>query len=272
MSDISFEAMKFGSENDLEIALTELKWIKSIHGKLTQDDFKTVAEKYEFPIDFLEKELSGPSYPEGRQMSKSKWYTVLYSWRMNERKASLDLYKLQFDYHKTMHRSTIFLGVLGVVLFQAASTLQWYLNLNLLETFSLIIIPFAFFFVSILIEFRNIIAGKKVKVEEYSMHLREKGFGEVVKRNERFIIRNYRLVVFAGGILLRKMQSAPLMDFFQEGFAEQMIQKRLSRINRLLVKLHIVRPKVTFEKETIPVFYGEDIDAVYRKRIKELEN
>lgn len=242
MNDISFEAMKFGSENDLKIALTELKWIKSIHGKLTQDDFKTVAEKYRFPTDFLEKAVSGLSYPDDYQISKSKWYTVLYSWTLNKRELSLRLYELQIDYHKALHRSTIFLGILGVVLLQLGSTLDSFLKLDTLQLLSIIVVPFALFFISMLIELRNIVSDKRNNVEEFTAHLKEKGFEEIVTTNERFIKQNYRFVVFAGDVLLQKLRLGPSMAFFYAGFTEEKVQKRLGRVSRLLIKLHIISP------------------------------
>jgi len=77
---LSFDPMKFGSENDLKTALTELRWRKSTKGKLMKIDFRTVSEKYRFPIGFLKKGLTGLSYPEDWLISKSKWFPIIYNW------------------------------------------------------------------------------------------------------------------------------------------------------------------------------------------------
>jgi len=45
LEQVSLDPMKFGSENDLKIALTELRWIKKTKGKLRSNDFKIVSEK-----------------------------------------------------------------------------------------------------------------------------------------------------------------------------------------------------------------------------------
>lgn len=267
---VSFDAMNFGSENDLRIALTELKWIKKTEGKLTDHDFETVSQKYKFPISFLKKGLSGFSYPEDFMVSKSKWFPIHYSWRVVEKGLSLSLYKLQFDYLRTKFWSIIFLFALGSVLAQFGYMVQFFYELEWLQLLSLIVVPFVFFFTSTTYEVRNTIANKKMKLDEYSAHLEETGFHWIIASNERFIAGNFKMIAYAGNIVLRKLRVAPPEALFCLFWVKP--EKKVPQPNRLLVKLHLIPKRPTSaEKENIPVFYGENVYIEYKKRIEELE-
>ena len=266
---ISFDPMKFGNENELDIALTELRWIKKTKGKLRNSDFKTVSEKYKFPIDFLKKGIRGFSYSEDFLISKSKWFPVIYSWVVREEQHSINLFKLQFDYLRTRLISIYFLGMLGAGFLYLDLTLQVLFKLDLLQRLSLVVIPFILSFIALYVELRNNLASRKMKLDEYSAHLEEMGLRHIIVSNEQFIQQHYRYVVHAGGIILKKMRSSPTMMLFPMGTTE--IEKQPTRSSRLLVKLHLL-PKsfASSEKEKIPVFYAENSYIEYRKRIEEL--
>jgi len=272
MSNISFDAMEFGSENDLEIALTELKWMKKTKGKLAQSDFAMVSEKYKFPIDFLKKGLTGLTFPDDYRISRSEWFPILYSWIITRRELSLNLFKFQIDYLRTAFRLHSVLVVLALVLLQSGITLQGLLDLDWSQSLWLIAVPFVFFFVSVCLELGNSIAAKKMQLDEYQAYLKEKGFDRVIARNERFIRRNYKQIIYAGHIILEKMRSSPSMTFFYVGAKEEEEPQQLSKRDRLLIRLHLIpRPTATIEKQKVPIFYGENADLEYKKRIDELE-
>jgi hypothetical protein len=255
----------------LNIALTELRWIKKNRGKLTNSNFKTVSEKYKFPIDFLKKGIRGFSYPEDFLISKSKWFPILYSWVVRDRQYSINLFRLQFDYYRRKIRSILFLGILPAVFFYVDSTLQMFFKLDLLQRISLVLLPFIFFYISLCIGLRNHIGSKRMKVDEYSTHLEEMGLRYIIANNEKFIQDHFEYVVHASDILLRKMQSSPTPTLFYIGTTEKEIEKRPARFTRLLRKLHLLpKPSVSIEKEKIPVFYAENPYIEYRKRIEEL--
>jgi len=248
---ISFDAMKFGSERDLRIALTELKWIERTKGKLIKSDFEIISDKYEFPIDFLKEGLKGFSYPEDFMVSKSKWFPIIYSWMYNARELGLDLFKFQIDYVQTLFRFSLFLVILGIILFQMGFTVQNTLDLDWLQFFLIIILPFVFFFISLGAELRNSVANKKMKLEEYSAELKEEGFHEIITTNEEFIRKHYWMIALAGGTFLKNIRKSSPRSFFYIGMTE-------------------VKKPAFIERERVPIFYGENPYNEYRKRIEEL--
>jgi hypothetical protein len=269
MKGISFDPMKFGNENELNIALTELRWIKKTRGKLRNSDFMAVSEKYKFPVDFLRRGFEGFSYPEDYLISKSKWFPILYSWVVRNHKHSINLYKLQFDYLQTRFRSVYFLGLLIVGFFYIDMILQAIFKLDLLQRLSLVFLPLILSFIALCVELRNNIGNKKMKLDEYSAYLDEMGLRYIILSNEEFIHQNYRRIVYASKTVLKKMQSSPLIMLFHIRTEEE--EKQPTRFNKLLRKLHLL-PKLSasIEKEKIPVFYGENAYFEYEKRIKEL--
>lgn len=268
---ISFDAMKFGSERDLWIALTELKWIERTKGKLTKRDFEIVSDKYKFPIDFLRKGLKGFSYPDDHMVSKSKWFPIIYSWRYYERELGLKLFKFQIDYVQTLFRFSLLLYILGIILSQMGLTMQRLLNLDWLQFLSIIIFPFAFFFISLGAELRNSVANKKMQLDEYTARLNGEGFYRIIATNERFIREHYRMIAFAGGTFLKNIQKSPPASFFYIGMTEVEKPIKTSWTNRLLAKLRLLPRQPDFiEKERVPIFYGENPYIEYIKRIEEL--
>ena len=271
MMRISFGPMKFGSENELNIALTELRWIKNIRGKLRNSDFKTVSEKYRFPIDFLKKGIKGFSYPEDFLISKSKWFPIFYSWVVRERQLSINLLKLQIDYVRTKFRFTLFLCIFGGSSLYASSILQSLFQLDLLQILSLVVIPYILSLIALYAELRNNLASRKMKMDDYTAQLEEMGLRRIITSNEQFIRQYYKYAVYAGGIILEKVQSSPTLTFFYMGTTEKEREKQRTRFNRLLEKLHLLpKPSAPIEREKIPVFYAENPFIEYRKRIEEL--
>ena len=268
MERISFEPMKFGNENELKIALTELRWIKKTRGKLRNSDFKIISEKYRFPVDFLKKGLRGFSYPEDWLISKSKWFPILYGWVVRDKQYSINLFKLQFDYLRIRFNSIRFLVILIAGFLYIDFILQALFELDLLQRLSLVILPFILSFVALCVELRNNIGSKKARLDDYSTYLEEMGLGYIIAQNEQFIEQHYRQIIYAGNIILKKMQSSPSVTLFHIGTAET--EKQPTRFNRVLRKLHLL-PKISaIGKEKIPVFYAENPYLEYIKRIKEL--
>lgn len=72
--------MRFGTEYEYKLALTELKWIESRRKKLSKKDFETIAQKYHFPTDFLRKGLEGKFEPTDFYITKSPWFPIIYKW------------------------------------------------------------------------------------------------------------------------------------------------------------------------------------------------
>lgn len=267
-SRISFDPMKFGNESELDIALTELRWIKKIEGKLRNSDFKTVSEKYKFPIDFLKKGIRGFSYPEDFLISKSKWFPILYNWVVRDKQYSINLFKLQFGYLQTKFRSILFLAIFSGISLNVGSIVQYLFKLDQLQTV-LLAIPFILSFIALCVALSNNLYSRKTKLDEYSAYLEEIGLRRIIIYNEKFIRQHYRYIIHAGGTILKKMQSSPTIVLFPKGTTE--IEKQPSQFSKLLAKLHIL-PKsfASSEKEKIPVFYAENTYVEYRKRIEEL--
>lgn len=268
---ISFDAMKFGSERVFRIALTELRWMKRTKGKLTKGDFEAVSDKYELPVDFLKEGLKGFSYPEDHMVSKSKWFPIIYSWRYHERELGLKLFKFQIDYVQTWFRFSLFLAILGIILFQMGFTVQSLLDLDWRQFLSIVIFPFAFFFISLGAELRNSVVNKKMQLDECTAKLKGEGFHRLITANEKFITEHYRMIALAGGTFLKNIQKSPPASLFYIGLKEVEKPIKIGWTNRLLAKLRLLpRQPASTEREKIPIFYGENPYMEYRKRIEEL--
>jgi hypothetical protein len=269
MEKISFDPMKFGSENDLRVALTELRLIAKSNGHISENDFLSVSQKYLFPIDFLKKGLEGFSYPEDWLISKSKWFAVLYSWIVKDKEHSLDLFRLQFAYIRARYIATVVITVLLMALVYTDFTLPLFFQIDMLQRLLGEIFPFVLSIVALGIGFGISLNDKKTKIEEYSQQLREAGLGYIVENNERLISENYRRIVYAGSILLRKLEEPNAITAIHVRTDEK--EKPPSRWTVLLCSLHLL-PKslATIKREKIPVFYGENPYVAYQKRIEEL--
>lgn len=273
---LSVDAMKFGLESDLKIALTELRWIRNSRGELKARDFETVAHKYRFPIDFLKKGLKGFSFPDDYMISKSKWFPILYTWVVRDRHYAMNLFKLQFSYVRTSFWSLFVLCLLPVAFLYIDSLLRVLLKLDLLQKISILALPFVLSFIALFFELRSYIGSKKAQLDDYSTHFREMGLQYIIARNDRFIRHNYKDIVFAGNTLLRKLQSSPALTLFHMGSGKIHEQptrlKETSPLERLLTRLHLLpKSSISMETSDIPVFYVENPYVEYEKRIRKLE-
>jgi|SRR5271157_2538402 len=269
MEKLSFDPMKFGSESDLRVALTELRLIEKSIGRISENDFLSVSQKYLFPIDFLKKGLEGFSYPQDWQISKSKWFAILFSWIVKDKEKSLNLFRLQFAYVRARSLATYFVGFSIVALFYVDYTLPVFVHVDLLQRLLGEIIPFVLFIVSFGAGFWIYLNDKKAKIDEYSEKLRETGLGYIVENNEKFISQNYLKVVHAGNILLRKFEEPNALTGFHVETRE--METKPSSRTELLCRLHLL-PKsfAATKKEQVPVFYVENPYVEYQKRIEEL--
>jgi hypothetical protein len=250
LEKISLDPMKFGSRNELSIALTELESIEKLNGHISENDFLSVSQKYLFPIDFLKKGLEGFSYPQDLLISQSKWFTVLFSWIVKEKERSLQLFRLQFAHVRAKYFAIYIILFLIAMSIYADSTLQLFLHIDLLQTLLGVIFPFALTIISFIFGFWIYVNDKKTKVDEYSEQLKTDGLGYIVENNKKFIDHNVSRIVFAGNILLRKLEEANAITGFLVGTREQETKSG--------------------KKEEIPVYYGENPYVEYRKRIEEL--
>jgi predicted nucleic acid-binding protein len=269
MEKISFDPMKFGSENDLKVALTELRLMAKSNGHISENDFLSVSQKYLFPIDFLKKGLEGFSYPEDWLISKSKWFAVLYSWIVKDKERSLDLFRLQFAYIRAGYIAMSVITVLFMALIYTDFTLPLFFHIDMLQRLLGEIFPFVLSIVALGIGLGISLNDKKTKIAEYSQQLREAGLGYIIESNEQLISKNYRRIVHAGSILLRKLEEPNVMTVIEIRTDEK--EKPPSRWTVLLCRLHLL-PKsfALIKKEKIPVFYGENPYIEYQRRIEEL--
>lgn len=239
--DLSLNAMKFGSEEDFRIAITELKWIVHTFGEATNRDFEVVSSKYNFPVGFLEQGLKGSEFPDDSKISKSKWFPILYSWRIQGREISYKLFRLQIDYLRSrfslIRTFVILAGIFQLLILFLAN----YLMLDPLEL-SLLIISFMLFSIGLFFEMKNPLSDKKMALDEYAYLLKQKGLGKIIEENERFLKRHSKFVIYAGNILKKKLEEARNITIFAS---------------------HIENGKLVLDD-------WEDPDLEYKKRISEL--
>jgi hypothetical protein len=88
-----YTAMKFGSELEFNNAILELKWLKSLKGSISEEDFEAIALKYQFPTEFLKTGLTGLKYPDDYKISKNKWFPILYAWHKHREDISYEIEK-----------------------------------------------------------------------------------------------------------------------------------------------------------------------------------
>ncbi len=155
MESLSDAPMKFGSRKDISTALTELRWLEKNKDYLTEPDFDNISEKYHFPVDFLKTGLSGFTYPDDYLISKSKWYPIIYFWICQEKQYSDTLLSLNMDYFRTYSRIIrSFVISFSIPLFLFI-TLMRYTSLEIWEIILSLVLPFAFIYVELYIEFKS---------------------------------------------------------------------------------------------------------------------
>ncbi len=254
--------MKFGSERDFKTAVDELKWLRKDKGALIENDFAVVSQKYNFPADFLKVGLDGLSHPNDYLTSKSRWYPIVYSWIKQEKQYSLNLFKLQFDYIQSKYYATVSLGTIGFLLLFISLFAQDLLPFPLTWSISIAL--------TLIIAVAGILLNKKRRRDDYSDTLQGMGFQRIIDSNNDFITQNYKSVMYVGNMMLRKMMESPLLIAIPQGVKEVEEEKKPTKFGRLLGKVHLRSKETKKEKIRIPVFYVENVDIEYEKRIKEL--
>lgn len=213
MKNLSLSVLRFGSEEDFKMAITELEWIIETFGKATKRDFEAVSSKYNFPIGFLKQGLKGLTFPDDYKISRSRWYPILYSWAIQSKKVSDGLFRLQIDYlssrHSFIRTFAILIGVSQVL----TLFLKDYFMLDLLSL-SLLIITFVLFFIGLYFEMKNHLSGKKIALDECRYLLRQKGLEKMVEENEEFVKRHYKFFSYAGNIMKKKIESGLQITIF----------------------------------------------------------
>lgn len=233
--------MNFGSEEDYKLALTELRWIKKTFGKTTSRDLENVSSKYNFPVDFIKHGFKGLRSPEDYRISKSKWFPILYRWKVQKTEISFKLLCLQIDYERA--KFSIFRNLaLLIGIAQLITIIMWNSGLLDMLDLSLLIVSFVLFFIGLFFEMYNPLADKKMRLEEYSHFLKQRGLGKIIEDNERFLKRHSKLVRYAGNILKKKIEEGTSMTIFA---------------------FHV-------ENGTLVVDDGEFPDQEYKRRISEL--
>jgi len=213
MENLSLSAMKFGSEEDFRVAITELKWIIKTFGKATKKDFELVSSKYNFPISFLKQGLKGLVFPDDYRISKSKWFPILFSWVCQRKEMSYNLFRLQIDYLSSRF-SIIRTLVILIAIFQLLIFfLQNYLTLDALNL-TLLIISFGLFLVGLSFEMRGDLSTKKLALDEYRYMLKQRNLERIIKENDDFIKRHYKHIIYAGNIMKKKLELAPQITIF----------------------------------------------------------
>lgn len=239
--ELSLNSMKFGSEEDFRVAITELKWVMKTFGKATRKDFERISSKYHFPIGFLKQGLKGLSSPDDYRISKSKWFPVLYSWKNQRRQISYELLRRQIDYRAARFSLIRTFAVLSGISSSIIMLLTTNFSLNLLDL-TLLMLTFGLFLVELLFEMKSRLSDKKAALDIHCYRLKHKGLGSIIEENERFLRSIHKFVIYAGNALKRKLESPLEMTIF---------------------KAHV-------EKGTLVVEDGEDPNLEYQKRIFEL--
>jgi hypothetical protein len=230
--------LEFGSRATFQKALTELRYLEKMHGKLRKNDFNQVAEKYKFPIDFLNQGLKGLSFPDDLMISKSKWFPILYRWAVDNENAIRRLTILTTQYLRACFLrilapvyATIAFFLMGVGLYVVA-------RLTFLEIFLVLILPAILFIIPLFWEFHMRVVQCQKELEDHKAIMKDEGMTDVVLRFAQFAIKHTPMVLFAGHVLASK----PLLNFFKMG---------------------IVKTK----DGALPAFYAENPHLDYRTRL-----
>ena len=242
MDKLSFQAMNFGNEEDFHIAITELKWILKTTGKITNNDLEKVSSKYSFPIDFLKKGIEGLKSPDDYKISKSPWFPILFSWKVQQKQATDKLYRLHIDYLRSY--SNTYSIILFSILISGFLTYFFYIyfSLDLWNLISLIFV-FALFVIALYFQIIDPVANKKENLEEYERYLRQRGLEKIVEAGNKYAKQNAFLIGQAGNVLKKKLDEA--------------------------IEMTVFSPHV--ENNTLVVDDFEDPNQEYQRRISELE-
>lgn len=243
-SDVIKSPLNFGSEVDFHLAIQELKWLRTIKGKITNSNYQKISEKYLFPVDFLKQGVSGLKFPDDYQMHKSKWFPIFYSWAIHNHEKFLNLLKITIDYEKSRINSIIV--PFFIVLFFGGVALVFHRNdvANLAEVILLGVVLAS---IGLYVEYSNNVKGKKVNLEEVKRHLIMMGQEKIIDEVEEFS-RNYgKYLAVAEDIVYKKLEESKKLQLFPGGY------------------------EIDEEGNTFPV-NSEDIELIYYERMKEIMN
>jgi len=237
-TSISFLPLQFGSRATFQKALTELRYLKKVHGKLERNDFEQVAAKYKFPVDFLNEGLKGLSFPDDLMISKSKWFPILYRWAVDNENAIRKLTILTSQYLRA-HFLRAFAPIYALMVFYSIGYgLQVFAHQTPVELFSVLILPAILFIIPLFWEFHVRVVKSKKELEDHKVTMEEEEMTDSILSFEQFTRKHYMLVLFAGHVLASK----PLINFFKMG---------------------IVKTK----NGVLPTFYAENPHLDYRTRL-----
>lgn len=235
---LSSEPLRFGSKAEFQRALTELRYLERMYGRLRRDDLCLVAEKYSLPIDFLKEGLKGVSFPDDFMISKSKWFPILYRWAVGREEAIRELTLLT-----TRHLRAQFLfaaaPIYTVLAFAyAAYCLYEFANQTLLNVFIQALFPLILFIIPLLWELYLRVDETGRELEEHRKRMTNEGMITSISGFDEFRRKHYRTILYAGHILARK----PLVNLFQVGALGE-------------------------KNDFIPVFYAENPHLDYQTRL-----
>lgn len=205
--------MKFGSEEDYKLALTELRWIKKTNGKITNQDLENLSSKYNFPVGFIKHGYKGLKSPDDYRISKSKWFPIFYSWLVQKKEISFKLFCLQIDYERAkfsiFRNLAILIGIAQLIII-----MMWNFGLLDMLNLALLVLSFVLFFIGLFFEMYNSLTDKKMRLEEYSHFLKQKGLEKIIEENEKFLKSHSKFVRYAGNILKKKLEEGISMTIF----------------------------------------------------------
>lgn len=205
MEGLSYEAMKFGSEEEFKIALTELKWIQK-NRKLTDGDFETLSTKYNLPQDFLKAALGGLRYPDDFRISTSKWFPIVFSWNVQREEAINKMERLYIDFiHTRFTRLRTFLFSVALSMF-SITLLANYFSVNAL-TLAILILTFGTFLGSLYYQLMDPVSDIKKDMDDYEHFLKQKGLEKIIE-NAREYAKTYRKQIeVVGNMMKQKLDS-----------------------------------------------------------------
>lgn len=205
MEGLSYDPMKFGSEEEFQTAVTELKWIQQ-NRRLTNGDFETLSSKYNFPQDFLRAGLKGLKYPEDFRVSTSKWFPIIFSWNVQREEASNRLQRLYIDFLHTRYkrRRTFMLSVSLSVL--SIYLLVYYFSPTAL-TVAVLMLTFGTFLGSLYYQLMDPVSDIKKDIENYEHSLKQRGLWKIVESAREYAKTYKNQIEIVGNVLKQKLDS-----------------------------------------------------------------
>ena len=199
--------MIFGNEEDFKIAVTELKWILKTTEKITNKDLEKVSSKYNFPIDFLKRGIEGLTYPDDYRISKSPWFPILFSWKVQDKQATDKLYRLHIDYLRSY--SNLFRNMLFSILI-SGYIIYFFYTYFMLDLLNLILwtSTFVLFIIALYFQIIDPVAVKKENLEEYERYLKQRGLENIVEAGNSYAKQYAFLIGNAGDVLKKKLDEA----------------------------------------------------------------